>query len=434
MMDSVIHFIFTVSEPLLLYWMIDSILSSRLFGWRRWAAAAAAVICTAASIYLLPNTSINAILFFCISLILTQALYRGKIYIKAFFVLLAIYIFIISDIIIGNVTSYFEKTNIDVILQVSNEIFIFALLAKIINLILIAVCIRYFKRIKFEIPLVYWAVLDVIIVLFAVILQFFMSVNPILQADSGIFSVYIFWVSLGFLFMSGLVLFFFGQIGFFYEKEKENYILTMRNRAFEQQLSYQEAAAADMGRIRHDINKNLTNIAYLLRQNDITESISYIDAITSALVSTAVVVDSGNHIIDAILNYKIAVCRKRGIEPRMAVDVVPKLGVNPMDLSAIFANLMDNAIEANDSVEAGRRYVSAKVFCFRNYLAVVVKNPFACRLRVENGGIGTSKPDRLHHGYGLRSIKASAEKYGGVFRFYTSGDIFSAVVLLPLEG
>lgn len=226
---------------------------------------------------------------------------------------------------------------------------------------------------------------------------------------------------------------FFGEICFYHEKQKENYILSMRNHSLEQQLNYHESATADLKRVRHDINKNLTNISYLLKQNNINDSVAYIDAITKALEGTKSIVNCGNDIIDAILNYKIAVCKLHNLDIRIDIDHIPHLSIDPIDLTAILANILDNAIEALDIMETGERYISGRIFCYKNYLSIVVKNPYFHQLIMENNKIDTHKADKLHHGYGLASIRSSAEKYGGSFKIYTENSIFSAVVMLPIE-
>ena len=47
-----------------------------------------------------------------------------------------------------------------------------------------------------------------------------------------------------------------------------------------------------------------------------------------------------------------------------------------------------------------------------NTLFVRITNPFNGKLNMKNGGIETTKNDAEHHGYGLKSIKKAAAKYG----------------------
>lgn len=352
---------------------------------------------------------------------------------KAFFILVANFIFLISDIIAGNISSYVNKLNIQNILEVLNKSISFSIFAKLLNVIFILLCINIFKRIQFKIPQKYVIIMDIIVFLLIVTLQFIMHISPILQKDSNKYSLYILGISLGLIIISALIIFFFGEICYYYEKEKENYKLSARNHMLEQQLSYHESATSDLSKIRHDINNNLINISSLLKQNNINESVTYIHAITEALEGTKAIVNCGNDIIDSILNYKIAVCKQHHIDIRIDIDHVPNLSVNPIDLTAILANILDNAIEALELMEKKERYISVKIFCYKNYLSFVIKNPFSHEIKRVNDRIDTHKEDKSHHGYGLTSIRSSAEKNGGSFKIYTKNNVFSAIVMLPIE-
>ena len=50
---------------------------------------------------------------------------------------------------------------------------------------------------------------------------------------------------------------------------------------------------------------------------------------------------------------------------------------------------------------------------------------------VENGALVTTKEDSESHGYGMRSIKGVAEKYGGTAEFFVRDHVFYLVVALP---
>lgn len=435
MTDFINDFIFTLIESILLYWIINSVMTCKVSGLQKLLSLILAILInTFFATFISPlSAMIKAILFFAVSLTTVNIIYREKIYIKAFFVISTVYIFLISDIIVGNLSSYIINTDIEKLLNAFAPSLLFSILSKITNIVLAAIFIRFFRKIEFEISKKYWIVMDMVIILFSVILQFFMNINLLLQKQSNYYSIYILGITGGFFIMSTLIIYLFGEICFFFGQQKQNYILKLKNHELEQQLAYQETSATDLKKIRHDINNNLANISYLMKQNNIIESSLYINAITSALEETKSIANSGNNIIDAILNYKIVVCKKDEIKVHINVDNLPKLNISPIDLSAILANILDNAIEANDTVELAKRYISIKIFCYKNYLSIVVKNPFNHHLVVENNVIKTSKEDIFHHGYGLSSIKSSTEKYCGSFKYCTQNNVFSAIVMLPIE-
>lgn len=118
-----------------------------------------------------------------------------------------------------------------------------------------------------------------------------------------------FRVSIYFLLMSLLIIYLFGEL--FYQKEQQRRSLELQNKLLEQQLATDEISAYDLKQIRHDIGNNLANIAYLLKENCIEESIEYIQAISATLERSKPVIQCGSKYIDSILNYEIAVCKKR---------------------------------------------------------------------------------------------------------------------------
>jgi signal transduction histidine kinase len=408
---------------------------SRFSGLKKIGVLIMAILINVKVIQYMPNFNISVkfFLYFIISLFLSQVIYKGKIFIKAFFILVANFIFLISDVIAGNISSYLIKINIQSILDVLITSFSFSVFAKILNVIFIVICINNFKKIRFKIPQKYLIIMDIIVFLLVITLQFIMHISPILQKSSNKYSLYILGISLGLIIISGLIIFFFAEICYYHETEEENYKLSARNHLLEQQLSYHDSATSDIAKMRHDINNNLINISSLLTQKNINESITYIHAITKALEGTKAIVHCGNDIIDSILNYKIVVCKQHDIDIQVDIDHVPHLSVNPVDLTAILANILDNAIEALDYMEKKERYISGRIFCYKNYLSIVIKNPYLHEIKVVNHRIDTHKEDKLHHGYGLTSIRSSAEKNGGSFKIYTKNNVFSAVVMIPIE-
>ncbi len=433
MIDFLRDYVFTLIESILLYCMVYNMLSCKFNGSKRWGIISTAIIMDSLFVHFCPISSmlVRIILFFVVSFTIISIIFNGRIYLKSLFILLSNYILLISDIIAGNLISYISRDNIEEILN--NTILALPVLSKFVSLVLVLLSIHFFKKIKLEISKSYWIILNCIIALFIMLLIFIMQINSLLQEESNIFSIYIFWVSIGFLVMSLLVIYFFIEICNFYEIEKKNTILNLKTKAFEQQIAHQKTETMDLKKIRHDINKNLAIISSLLKQNNISDSIGYINSITLALEETKPIVNSGNNLIDAILNYKIAVCKKNHIKLQISIDNLPELNIEPIDLAAIVSNILDNAIEANANISLSDRFISIKIFCYKNYLSIVVKNPYCSEILRENDLIKTNKLDTLFHGYGMRSVKSSAEKYLGFFKFFTENNIFTATVMLPIE-
>ncbi|XOQ42859.1 MAG: sensor histidine kinase [Clostridium sp.] len=435
MINNPIDFIFTFFESALVYWLMYNLFSFRSLNVQKILLLLATILGSSLFAYYLSNEPIiiRFILYIVVFLGAIQIFFSGKWYAELFFLLVANYIFLISDILQGNLFSYLAKVNILKVINMPSTLFELAVLTKLLNVALFLICINYFSKFDFEIPKKYWIIMDVVVFLFAIILQFIMEISPILQTDSVLYSINICGISLGFLVVFWLVVYFFAEICLFYIKEKKHYILKIRNHSLRQEVAYYKSTTSNLNKIRHDINNNLSIISYLLKQNNLSKSISYIDTMIKNIQNPDPIINCGNDILDAIVNYKIAICKQHHIHVKVKVDQVPQLHISSMDLTAILANIFDNAIEALDAVQEEKRYLFGKIFCYKNYIAIVFKNPYSSSIVLDKGKIKTHKSDKVHHGYGLASIESSTAKYGGSCKFYYDKNVFKVVVMLPLK-
>lgn len=426
---------FTLIEAALFYYMILKVLPCKYNGIKRLFLIISAILFYSFVVYFCPVNSFvyRIILLYALSAAIITVLFEGNFYIKSFYILLNYYILLTSDLIAGNFVSFINKTDINVVLFTSDTTLIISLISKIINIILFLMSIHYFKKLKYDISKKYWITLNFILTLFIGTLIFIMYINSPLQNISNIYSLYVFGISISFFALGFLVIYFFQEICYFYERNKQNSIANIKAKSLEQQMAHQKVEASELRMIRHDIKNNLMIIFNLLKKNNLEESKMYIDAITVALDETKPTVNSGNAIIDSILNYKIAVCKKTDIKIQINVDNLPDIKINPLDLSAIVSNVLDNAIEANEKVGQPERFIQVKIFCYKNFLSIVVKNPFNDNIEYDNDLVKTSKLNKKYHGYGLQSIKSAAEKNYGSFKFFIDNNIFTATILLPMD-
>jgi len=205
------------------------------------------------------------------------------------------YLLILSNILAGNCLTLIcssIKSETSFCSTIPNAIYLFA--SNLAAIMLFYVFIRHFGKIKLEIPTKYLIVMNLVVINFFIIFNFFISINNTLLHGSAVAIIYTLKITVCFLLLSFFVIYLFGEISLFYQKERERYKIELKNKVLEQQLIIQEATAENMKRIRHDIKNNLTNIAYLLKENYVQQSVEYIEAITSAIEKTKPLVNCGN--------------------------------------------------------------------------------------------------------------------------------------------
>ena len=95
----------------------------------------------------------------------------------------------------------------------------------------------------------------------------------------------------------------------------------------------------------------------------------------------------------------------------------------------LLSNVLDNAIEYLNSHDLVDKYIDVTVIEHQNILVVSVKNPTYQDFKYDSS-MGTTKKDKLNHGYGLSIIKNIVNRYDGNVEFESSNNTFSVNILL----
>lgn len=141
---------------------------------------------------------------------------------------------------------------------------------------------------------------------------------------------------------------------------------------------------------------------------------------------------TGNKVLDAIVTSKSAYCLEHGIVFTCVADGAALDFLSLEEVSALFGNAMDNAIEAVWRLEdPDQRIINLSVSQKKGFLRIRVENRCIPDLVVKKGLPATSKEDTGLHGYGLKSIKATAEKYGGSVTCSAEDGWFTLGILIP---
>lgn len=144
-------------------------------------------------------------------------------------------------------------------------------------------------------------------------------------------------------------------------------------------------------------------------------------------------VRTGNPFLDAVLTAKQLQARERGIQLAVVADGRLLASLRPLDTTAIVGNALDNALEAATRlVDADSRSVNVSLYEQDGFTMLRVENTFDGVVIRNDKGIATRKTGD-GHGYGLRSIEAAVERYGGSMSVSVSPPWFRLTILLPTQ-
>ena len=190
------------------------------------------------------------------------------------------------------------------------------------------------------------------------------------------------------------------------------------------------------------INQKCHDLKHQIRalRNASKEEINkYLDEIEESVQIYEAIVKTGNEVLDTILTEKSLYCKKKGIIVSCVADGSQMDFIDTVDLYAILGNAIDNAIEAVEKFQTReKRQIDVLIYRQQQFLAINVINPIKGNLVFENAIDEnhdlpvTTKQDKNHHGFGLRSMKYILKRYDGVLNVSEEDGVFSLMMLIPV--
>lgn len=138
---------------------------------------------------------------------------------------------------------------------------------------------------------------------------------------------------------------------------------------------------------------------------------------------------TGNEFLDIIIRDKAKAAQERKIDFSAAISFEAGSFIEPLDISTIFGNALDNAIEASEKLSEDMRLITVRANRVRNMLVIIVENNTASTLPETKC---TTKKDTFAHGFGLPNLKNAVEKYDGQYSTKLENGMFTLKIVIPI--
>lgn len=180
----------------------------------------------------------------------------------------------------------------------------------------------------------------------------------------------------------------------------------------------------------HDLKHQIE----LLRQDISSEDkLQFLDQIEQDIKSYEAQNKTGNKVLDTILTTKSLECQDLGISLTCVADGKELSFMHPIDLSAVFGNALDNAIESVKKVsDPDKKLIHVSVARQKSFLCIRIENFYEGEIYFQNGMPATTKKNKQFHGIGIKSIKTTVEKYNGSMTIGTKNNWFELRILFPV--
>jgi len=185
---------------------------------------------------------------------------------------------------------------------------------------------------------------------------------------------------------------------------------------------------------RHDMKLHLTALKDFSKDNK--KAIDYLNSLLGDIEKSDIYSDTGNIAFDSIINFKLKDVLSHNINLQTKIFVPPELNIEVADVVIILGNLLDNAFEAVVKVED--REIRLTVEASKGNLFIKAENTFDGIVKYTERKGGTEKiiatrKKEINHGYGIKNIHKSVEKYNGYVEITHDDKVFSVVILMYVD-
>lgn len=127
--------------------------------------------------------------------------------------------------------------------------------------------------------------------------------------------------------------------------------------------------------------------------------------------------NTGNRVLDSLLQQKALVCDVNDIQFVVMLDGKKMDFLSVSDMTSLFGNALDNAIEQETKEDKEVRFVHVVSQEKDSILSVTIENYCSNKPLFGGDGLPMTSKAKEYHGFGTKSIKSIVEKYGGVCSF-----------------
>ena len=268
-------------------------------------------------------------------------------------------------------------------------------------------------------------------------MQYFINVIVLLYTLVNIFVIaynmnhrpgdYLLVVNLGCIVIGDLYLLYFVRV--ISERNYFEYEIKSLEKQAEIQYEYyvrQEQKYDKTVRILHDVNKHIKAVEQLYANQEVKRAEEYTEQIRDMLAPLLPIKYTGNPILDILLTDKAAIMSEKAIDFDIRVDNVNLEFIEAIDVTTIFGNLLDNAIEACEEVKQER---SIYVIINNFHEMIVIRIGNSCMPVKWKNGMPVSKKGN-NRGIGLRNVRRAIEKYDGDMKLEDQKGMFIVDIFL----
>jgi len=183
--------------------------------------------------------------------------------------------------------------------------------------------------------------------------------------------------------------------------------------------------------LKHDMKNHLMVITSYINDEEYDKVKEYTSEILGKLSSMHSYVETGNILLNHIINEKFQLAKKEGILIKAEIENLQFRKLSSMDFSSLLYNVLDNAIEACKREEEGKKEIQIMITKNRGYETIFVRNRIEVSVLDHNPKLESKKEDKNSHGYGMKKIMQILDSCDGLSDVYEEENFFCVRLFVP---
>lgn len=184
---------------------------------------------------------------------------------------------------------------------------------------------------------------------------------------------------------------------------------------------------------QHDL-RHLTNaLTVCIKTGRDDEALALLASMNSTIekISRPAVYYCEDEVMNAVLSVYGQMAENAGIEVSIRVELPEELSISGEEMSLVFANGIENAINACHQMDSSdERKISVVCSPVGSQLFIEITNTYTGKI-LFNPETGCPETKAEDHGFGTQSISAFARRYGGLLKYKAENGLFSMRLVLP---
>ena len=162
--------------------------------------------------------------------------------------------------------------------------------------------------------------------------------------------------------------------------------------------------------ILHDVDKHMKMIKELYQEDLKAETYDYIDQVREMLQPLVPIKYTENSVLNCLIFDKKRMADKNGILFKIDVEDADINFMQPIDITTLFGNLIDNAIAASKECDK-EKYIGLFMKEYNEMVSIRIENTVAKPVPIKNGKIENARSKGT--GIGLQNIQKCVQAYVG---------------------